>query len=414
MNTFSVKSLKLLALSALLVAGCDGMEKSASGKPVVVHAVATGGNVEEAAASEYGHPTILVDNAPLDAIFYVWFNVPLDGRTVQAAPNVSLSGATTDQGTNVAGSPLAHKDGIYLDGAIAYQPASADAGGLIAVSAPGLGSDPDTGLPIVLDSGHNWWVVGDYRVGGTVKDQTGIPGDFDVTFRVNHKPVFIPPDPYTIDVGWANDPNATGFTVQIQQVADLAAGPGVTWTDYATNVAWFPPVAQFEFASDLTTVTGSGNNETFRIIGLDPEGQYFVRVIPEGVTTAADSPENGIQLAKAPGTKAVANPILDGTTHAAGTVQLTWARIRSAVYTVEYAAPVTTGTPNWQPLPAGWVIKNAFNQTVLTNGFGPSSTNPYVVNVSGVPAGEYIFRVVPSWSGVPGTPTNASGTATVQ
>jgi hypothetical protein len=507
MTTNAMKTLKLIALATLVVAGCDPYTKTPTGTPAVIRAIASDGVTPIDANSVADQNNIVVDDASLSDLFYVWFNLGLDGSTVQATPSTDAAGNPLDPtvATNGPTSPLATKTftppggtagglpsdqatgtitttavlggdtlvigstkltagtdwvaagtdvqdaaalaaainantalsaivvadasgqtvnltavkgGIVgndialhgnasrlvvsgstltggVDSSIAYQPGSASNGGIIVVSPP------------------DFWNVGAYTIGGTVKDTGGNPGTFKVTFNVTHIPVTVNADAYTVDIGWANDPKATGFTVQIQPSADLSVAPGSTsWVTVETNVPWETPGS-------------TANNEIFRILSLVPGDSYWIRVLPEGLTgTAAPSTPSGVTMASVPSLKAVGNPITTVAANGAdSTVQLSFARIRSAAYHIETALPVTSGTPVWSDVPATSMTNAQTGAAISANPVPASSSSPYVIYVSGVSVGKHMYRVTPIWDPVllpasaapnpgPGTPLNTA-TATV-
>jgi hypothetical protein len=399
MNAHTMKTMKLIALAALVVAGCDPFPKIPTGTPEVMRAIATGSVIQEA-SSVADQNNIVVNDATLDSVFNVWFNYGLNPASVQAKPNVDSTGAEVTGATDATGSPLTTKTftppggaptALPAGSAIAYQPGSATAGGIIQATAP------------------DWWNVGAYSIGGTVTDTGGNPGTFKVTFNVTHQPAFVPTDPYTVDFAWANDPAATGFTVQIQEATAADPVPA-DWVVLEAGVTWAAPGS-------------TGNNSSYRIKALTPGTDYFVRVLPEPGLAETLSPAGLVSTSATPNVKTVANPpTVADPTGAAGTVTLTWARMRSAAYRVQTSDDKLT----WTDVPVANMtnISGATPVPSTANPIAASSLNPYVLQITNVSIATHYYRIVPEWpaptagshSGTltagPGTPTNI-GTAVV-
>lgn len=386
MNDIKTSTLLALAAAAVVTAACDPYPKAPGGSPSVLRVVASGPTSEQRKDGPFADQNaIVVDDAVLNDSFYVWFNKQMDGSTIQALPD------TSPNSCNVAGSPLATKAGVPADARICYASGSAQGGGLIQVtpSAP----PPAPALPVP----ENFWNVGSYVVGGTVRDYQGNPMTFQATFNVTHFPVLIEPDSYTIDLGWANDPTATGFNVELLK-KDTDPVPADVWTNVGANVQWQVPVVQV-----------TGNNSIHRVTGLQPNAIYWFRVVPIGATTPAPSTPASIEMAGPPNVLARANPVI-GSGPAADTAQISVARIRGASYRIEQTTDVASDTPVWVTStgpftnPAGATVTNPTSSTA----------NPLIINIAGLTNGaSYKFRLVPAFGGVDGTPTNASGTVTI-
>jgi hypothetical protein len=378
MNANAMKSLKLLALSALVLAGCDPFTKAPGGTPRVDRAIATGSIVQEA-ASTADQADILVDDVTLDATLNLWFNVALDPTTVQALPNVDSTGAANNPAaaTNAMNSPLTTKIGFGGTDTIVYQPGSAVNGGIVQAISGGV------------------WAAGDHVLGGTVKDLYGTTGTFRTTFRVSFIPVFVATDPYTIDMAWANDITASGYTVQFQAVTDArnnAANPNtLAWATLSTGVAYSDP-----FPVSQTT----GTNSAYRVAALTPGTDYWFRVLPEGSTQGYASTANMVSTAAQPRLKATGNPV-GASGPQPGVVNLSWARVRRAAYTVQSSANGNVWT-NVDPSVTPMYDVSTSTPVAVTNPIAASPNNPYVLELRAVPVGTYYYRIVPSWTGAVG------------
>lgn len=388
MNNIKISSILALAAAALMTAACDPFPKAPGGAPQVLRAVSTGtspgGNIEE--SGDFPDPAaVVVDDATGDANFVVWFTKEMDGTTIQALPDFDpLTGLpTATDPCDLAGSPLTTSANFPAGTTLCYASGSAQGGGLVQITP----SD-------YLD-------VGAYTVGGTVKDYQGNPLAFSATFNVTHKPWLVPSDAYTIDVGWTNDSTATGFTIERTETDGSDPAPGATWDLVVSNVQWAVP-------------TTTGNNAIFRNAGLTPGGHYFYRITPEGTAAPAASSFLGAGVAGVPSIKTVVNPTLAGGGATTGTVQIALARIRSAAYRVQYTTVLTS------PAETDWVDALPANITntsgtaldaVPSNPLAPRAANPLIFNVTGFAAGTYLARIVPEWTGVPGTP-DGPGTPT--
>jgi hypothetical protein len=500
MNAHTMKTMKLIALAALVVAGCDPFPKIPTGTPQVMRAIATGSVIQEA-SSVADQNNIVVNDATLDSVFNVWFNYGLNPASVQGKPNVDSTGAEVTGATDATGSPLTTKTFTPPGGAPTALPkvkasatvttTSAAAGNTLTIATVTLtagtdwsvagtddedatalaaainanatlsplvvatssgsdviveavtagpagnsialvGSPPEldvsdstltggadsaiayqpgssTGGGIIQVTSPDWWNVGAYSIGGTVTDTGGNPGTFKVTFNVTHQPAFVPTDPYTVDFAWANDPAATGFTVQIQEATAADPVPA-DWVVLEAGVTWAAPLS-------------TGNNSSYRIKALTPGTDYFVRVLPEPGLAETLSPAGLVSTSATPNVKTVANPpTVAEPTGAPGTVTLTWARMRSAAYRVQTSDDKLT----WTDVPVA-DMTNISGPTPVPSTANPiaaSSLNPYVLQITNVSIATHYYRIVPEWpaptagihSGTltagPGTPTNI-GTAVV-
>jgi hypothetical protein len=369
MNYIKTSTILVLAAATLVAAGCDPYPKAPGGAPAVLRAVASGGNIEQVEGPFANPNAIVVDDAPLDALFFVWFTKEMDGSSIQAQPDQ----ASADP-CNLAGSPLT-TSGFPSDTTLCYASGSAQGGGLIEIT------------------GAFFWDVGAYTVGGTVRDATGAPLQFGVTFNVTHKPVLLAPDGYNVDIAWANDPTATGFTIQR---AEAATGP---WTDVVTGTQWFEPGT-------------TGNNEIFRNGALVPGSTYYYRILPEGTASPAPSNPTAVDMPGTPNLAVRANPV-GPSGPLPDTVQVSLARIRGADYRVEIAT-VTAGVVSAYAPVTTPITTVAAVPLPLTNPIPAQATNPLLFNVGGLTDGiSYKFRVVPVFAAVDGTPTNASATVTI-
>jgi hypothetical protein len=364
-----LRFLALLAAAVAVTAACDPFPSKPSGPPTVSRAIASGSFIVDNEGPFPDVQNIVVDDATQDSIFYVWFNKPMDGSTIQAYSDTATLPTGVASACDLAASPLATKL-VPAGSTICFSPSSPIDGGLIQVTPPDL------------------LVVGSYKIGGTVKDYQGTPLSFLATFKVTLKPALTANDPYTVAVDWANDPAATGFTIQRTDTDPATTTP--VWTDVVTGQAWGPPPA-------------------FRDTGLVPGSTFWYRIVPEGVTPATPSTPNTVTLKGPPSINATGNPLDSTGKPTAGVVQLVFSRIRTALYRVERAAPVTTGTPAWAP--AG----------TLTTGTGVAVTNPapqqgstVVLRETGVPTGTWLYRVVPVFAGVDGTPTKTATAVVTQ
>lgn len=399
MNNNKTSSIISLAAAALLVAGCDPFPKAPGGTPEVIRAVASGPTSLNQLDGPFANPNtdIVLDDAVLNDTFYIWFNKALDGSTVQAAPDFDPgTGLANDNPCDPAGSPLTNT--LPADAQLCYTSGSAAGGGIIELTpAPVIGDADPTNA--------NFWPVGTYSVSGTVKDYQGAPLSFSATFNVTHNPVFVAPDPYTVDLGWARVPGTDDLTFDytIERLAKATAPEaGDTWELITSTAKWVPPAS-------------GANNEIFRVTGGVPGTRYWFRIRPNGVLTA-DSTPGTVKLGAAPSVAARANPLSNAVPPAPlpGTVQLSTAGIRGATYRLEQA--VVPAVPTDPPAPLVWetatgTITSAAGAT-LTNPF-TLATRPLVVNVSGLTAGTtYRFRYVPIFGGVDNTPTAQSNAVT--
>lgn len=387
MNNIKTSTILALASAALLTAACDPFPDAPGGAPQVLRAVSTGtsvgGNIEQTA--DLPDPAnVVVDDATGDANFVVWFTKEMDGSSIQALPDIDpLTGLppATDP-CDIAGSPLTTSGNFPAGTTLCYASGSAQGGGLIQITP------------------SDYMDVGVYTVSGTVRDYEGNPLDFAATFNVTHKPWLVPSDAYTIDVGWTNDSvNATGFIIERTSTADGSDPlPGATWTEVVPDAQWAVPGS-------------TGNNAIFRNAGLEPGTDYFYRITPVGPAGATASSIQHGGTAGVPSLKATPNPILAGTTvGAADTVQIALARIRSAAYRVQFKKTAPAPADADFTDAAGAITTNL--GAVLTNPIAPSASNPLIFNVDGLTNGAtYEVRVVPEWTGVPGTP-NGPGTPT--
>jgi hypothetical protein len=405
MNHIKTSTILVLAAATLVTAACDPFPKAPGGSPAVLRAIASGGNIEQV-DGPFADPTaIVVDDAPLDALFFVWFTKEMDGSTIQAFPDLDPSTGVTpldpllpnpafpgpgelpflsvENTCEVGRSPLATKV-LPADASLCYASGSAQGGGIIEISSA------------------FFWDVGAYRVGGTVRDVTGAALQFGATFNVTHKPVLLAPDGYNVDVAWANDPTATGFTIQR---AEDPAGP---WTNVVSGYQWREPGTP-ENPADPTTA----NNEIYRNGALVPGSTYYYRILPEGTTSPAPSNPTSVDMPGAPNLAVRANPVGPSGPRP-DTVQVSLARIRGADYRVEIATVATDGTVGAYAAVATPITTVAAVPLPLANPIPAQATNPLLFNVTGLTNGtSYKLRVVPVFAGVDGTPTNASATVTV-
>lgn len=393
----NIKTGTILLLAAALTAACDPFPKAPGGTPEVIRVVASGPTSEAKLDGPFADPTtdLVIDNAVLNDSFYVWFNKQMDGTTVQAGPDVSVvNGAVIKNAAacDPAGSPLTNN--LPATARLCYTSGSAIAGGIIEIrpkAFPTLTSD---------QTAENYWDVGSYSFSGTVKDYQGIPLAIAATFNVTHMPVFIEPDSYTIDLGWARDPAATNYTIQILQNDGADPLPTDTWTTVTSTATWKPPV-----------VALSGNNSIFRVTGLSPDAIYWFRVLPEGAVTANTVPA-GIQMGSPPTPTARANPLDENGAKIPDTARVSVARIRGAAYRVEVTSDVTNDPPTgWAPAAGPLTLPDG---TVKTNPVTGVTASPFIIDVGGLTNGNsYQVRFVPVFGGLDGTPTEASGPFTI-
>lgn len=386
MNNIKTGTILALAAASMLTAACDPFPKAPGGAPAVLRAVSTGGSVGgniEQSADLPDPAAVVVDDATGDANFFVWFTKEMDGSSIQALPD--LDPVTLQPNTdpcNLAGSPLTVSANFPAGTTLCYAAGSAQGGGILTIT-PGDFLD-----------------VGAYTVGGTAKDYQGIPLTFNATFNVTHKPWLVPSDAYTIDVGWTNDSvNATAFKIERTSTADGSDPlPTATWTLVTDTATWAAPGS-------------TGNNAIFRNAGLVPETTYFYRITPLPAGTPVSHFQTGTTLAL-PSLKAIANPVLAGTTvGAANTVQIALGRIRSAAYRVQLkkTAPAPADADFAD---ATGVITLPTGGAPLTNPITPRAANPLIFNLDGLTNGAtYDVRIVPEWTGVAGTP-DGPGTPT--
>lgn len=312
------KTIALLAVAGAVVA-CDPFPAKPGGTPRVVHVGFNGGNLDD--LTDPAPPTGLVfDDVAYNSSFYVWFNKPMDGSTIQKAPSTAANGAPVAIATACAvpGSPLEATSTLPAEALVCYAPGSAIDGGIIQVF------HADDVAAVAGDGG--WWKVGSYKVGGTVNDYQGNPITFDATFNVTLKPTLVRADAYTIDMAWPKQDGVVDYT--IEEYVGTEATP--TWSILRANQVWQRP-----------TTALSGVNGGIRFWGLVPGEKHWYRITPNGVAGALPSSISTATLAAIPSLTMKANP-LEGGVAAPLKASITWSRIRddgangvpSALYSV--------------------------------------------------------------------------------